>query len=82
MIAVKEILEKQWKEYHKMVKEFAKKDTNKQDEEYNYGRYLILNSNRIDFSDSAVDYYCYCNCLSLADVPGGIDDILRKAKVS
>lgn len=39
MIAVKEILEKQWSDFRQFVKDFAMKDSNTNDEEYNYGRY-------------------------------------------
>lgn len=80
MIPVKEILNKQWDEFCEMVKEFAAKDSDSNDEDYNYGRHEILRSRRIDFSDPDVNYYCECNNLSIRDIPGGIDDILRMAK--
>lgn len=77
MIAVKEILEKQWSDFRQFVKDFAMKDSNTNDEEYNYGRYQIINSWNFSLFDPEVEYYCTCNNLQLKDIPGGIDSILK-----
>lgn len=76
MIAVKEILKKQWSDYRKYVKDFAKNDLNTNDEEYNYGRYQIINNWDFSLFDPEVKYYCMCNNLQLKDIPGRIDSIL------
>lgn len=76
MIAIKEILEKQWSDFYKYVKDFAENDSNTNDEEYNYGRYQIINSSHFSLFDPEVEYYCMCNNLQLKDIPGGIDSIL------
>lgn len=76
MVAVKEVLEKQWSEFCRYVREFAKKDSDTNDEEYNIGRYEILRRQRVDFSDPSVEYYCMCNNLKLSDISGGIDDVV------
>lgn len=76
MIAVKEILEKQWSDFRQYVKDFALKDSNTNDEEYNYGRYQVINSWNFSLFDPEVEYYCICNNLQLKDIPGGIDSIL------
>ena len=75
MIAVKEILEKQWSDFYKYIKDFAENDSNTNDEEYNYGRYQIVNSYHFSLFDPEVQYYCMCNNLHLKDIPGGIDSI-------
>lgn len=76
MIAVKEILEKQWSDFRQYVKDFALRDSNTNDEEYNYGRHQIINSWNFNLLDPEVEYYCMCNNLQLKDIPGGIDSIL------
>lgn len=76
MIPVKEILEKQWSDFRQYVKDFAIKDSNTNDEEYNYGRYQIINSWNFSLFDPEVEYYCRCNNLQLKDILGGIDSIL------
>lgn len=68
-------IKKQWFEFCKYVKEFAIRDSDTNDEEYNYGRYEIMNATKINFFDPAVEYYCMCNNLNLRDIPGGIDTI-------
>lgn len=77
MIPVKAILEKQWYEFCKYVKDFALQDSYTNDEDYNMGRYEILNRLNIDFFDPVVEYYCMCNNLNLRDIPGGIDSIFK-----
>ena len=76
MIAVKEVMNKQWDEFCKKVKDFASRDSDTNDEDYNMGRYEIMRNHRIDFFDPVVEYYCMCNNLELRDIPGGIDSIL------
>ncbi len=77
MVAVKEILEKQWSDFRQHVKNFAVNDSNTNDEEYNYGRYEIINNWNFSLFDPAVEYYCMCNNLQLKDIPCGIDSILK-----
>lgn len=76
MIPIKEILNKQWSEFCRYVREFAQKDSDTNDEEYNIGRYEIIKNQNVDFSNPAVEYYCMCNNLKFRDIPGGIDDIV------
>lgn len=76
MIPIKEILEKQWSDFRQYVKDFSIKDSNTNDEEYNYGRYQIINNWNFSLFDPEVEYYCMCNNLQLKDIPGGIDSIL------
>lgn len=79
MIPVKALLEKQWDSFCDYVRQFAENDMDTNDEEYNIGRHEIISGRRWSIFDPAVDYYCTCNNLSLKDIPGGFDDIVRKA---
>lgn len=76
LIVVKEILEKQWLDFRQYVKDFAVKDSNTNDEEYNYGRHQIINCWNFSLFDPEVEYYCMCNNLQIKDIPGGMDSIL------
>lgn len=68
MIAVKEVLEKQWSEFCQYVKQFAEKDIDTNDEDYNMGRYMILNDARFSLLDPLVDYYITCNNIRRSDM--------------
>lgn len=78
MISVKEILKRQWDEYHKLVLYFALKDVDTNDEDYNYGRHEIVSNERFSLLDNDVAYYCMCNNLNLRDVSGGIDTVFTQ----
>ena len=48
-LLLKKFLERQLPEFSKYVKEFVIKNLDTNDEEYNFGRYEIMNNRNVDF---------------------------------